>query len=221
MNMIGCMDMPSRGPAKLEGHKLEDLDTTQLANVRKNLIGLVSQKFYLVPHLTAMENVVMAQYYYSAVDGKQAMEVLEEVGLKDYTHHLPGQLSDGEQQRVCVAHALVNDPRLILVDEPAGDLDEKNERIVLGLLHKLHEQGIMITMVTHDALTTNCAQREVMFNHGVLVGEEWNDRDTRKTYETVGGRPAFTSAQAEGTQDSEIAIGFTDSTKAMKTGGEE
>ena len=118
MNMIGCMDTPSKGSVKLEGRKLEDLNATQLADVRKNLIGLVFQKFYLVPHLTAVENVMVAQYYHSVVDEKQAMEALEKVGLKDRAHHLPGQLSGGEQQRVCVARALINDPKLILADEP-------------------------------------------------------------------------------------------------------
>ena len=98
MNMIGCMDTPSKGSVKLEGRKLEDLNATQLADVRKNLIGLVFQKFYLVPHLTAVENVMVAQYYHSVVDEKQAMEALEKVGLKDRAHHLPGQLSGGYRQ---------------------------------------------------------------------------------------------------------------------------
>ena len=137
MNMIGCMDTPSKGSVKLEDRKLEDLNATQLADVRKNLIGLVFQKFYLVPHLTAVENVMVAQYYHSVVDEKQAMEALEKVGLKDRAHHLPGQLSGGEQQRVCVARALINDPKLILADEPTGNLDEKNEKIVLDLFRKL------------------------------------------------------------------------------------
>ena len=183
MNMIGCMDTPSKGSVKLEGRKLEDLNATQLADVRKNLIGLVFQKFYLVPHLTAVENVMVAQYYHSVVDEKQAMEALEKVGLKDRAHHLPGQLSGGEQQRVCVARALINDPKLILADEPTGNLDEKNEKIVLDLFRKLHEQGTTIIVVTHDALVASCAQREIMLNHGVLVGEKWNDEDARKAYE--------------------------------------
>ena len=175
MNMIGCMDTPSKGSVKLEDRKLEDLNATQLADVRKNLIGLVFQKFYLVPHLTAVENVMVAQYYHSVVDEKQAMEALEKVGLKDRAHHLPGQLSGGEQQRVC----------------------------------------------THDALVASCAQREIMLNHGVLVGEKWNDEDARKAYEAVGGKPASTGAQVEGAQNGETAIGFADPTKAAKTGGEE
>ena len=111
MNMIGCMDTPSKGSVSLEGRKLEDLNAGQLADVRKNLIGLVFQKFYLVPHLTAVENVMVAQYYHSVVDEKQALEALKKVGLKDRAHHLPSQLSGGEQQRVCVARALINNPK--------------------------------------------------------------------------------------------------------------
>ena len=130
MNMIGCMDTPSKGSVMLEGRRLEDLNARQLADVRKNMIGLVFQKFYLVPHLTAVENVMVAQYYHSVVDEKQAMEALERVGLKERAHHLPGQLSGGEQQRVCIARALINCPKLILADEPTGNLDEKNEELV-------------------------------------------------------------------------------------------
>ena len=147
--------------------------------------------------------------------------LMEKVGLKDRAHHLPGQLSGGEQQRVCVARALINDPKLILADEPTGNLDEKNEKIVLDLFRKLHEQGTTIIVVTHDALVASCAQREIMLNHGVLVGEKWNDEDARKAYEAAGGKPASTGAQVEGAQNGETAIGFTDPTKAAKTGGEE
>ena len=151
MNMIGCMDTPSKGSVSLEGRKLEDLNAGQLADVRKNLIGLVFQKFYLVPHLTAVENVMVAQYYHSVVDEKQALEALKKVGLKDRAHHLPSQLSGGEQQRVCVARALINNPKLILADEPTGNLDEKNEKIVLDLFRQLHDQGTTVIVVTHDA----------------------------------------------------------------------
>ena len=205
MNMIGCMDTPSKGSVMLEGRKLEDLNAKQLADVRKNMIGLVFQKFYLVPHLTAVENVMVAQYYHSVVNEQQALEALERVGLKERAHHLPGQLSGGEQQRVCIARALINCPKLILADEPTGNLDEKNEKIV----------------VTHDALVASCAQREIMLNHGVLVGEKWNDEAARKVYEQAGGKPAYTGSTTEGAQNGETAISFADPTKAAKTGGEE
>ena len=218
MNMIGCMDTPSKGSVMLEGRRLEDLNARQLADVRKNMIGLVFQKFYLVPHLTAVENVMVAQYYHSVVDEKQAMEALERVGLKERAHHLPGLLSGGEQQRVCIARALINCPKLILADEPTGNLDEKNEKIVLDLFRQMHEQGTTIIVVTHDALVASCAQREIMLNHGVLVGEQWNDEEAKRAYEAAGGKPAFTGSAAEGAQNGGIAISFADPTKAAKTG---
>ena len=206
MNIIGCMDSPSKGSVSLQGRKLEDLNAGQLADVRKNVIGLVFQKFYLVPHLTAVENVMVAQYYHSVVDEAQAMDALDRVGLKDRAHHLPSQLSGGEQQRVCVARALINCPKLLLADEPTGNLDEKNEQIVLDLFKQLHNQGTTIIVVTHDSLVAQCADREIMLNHGVLVGERWNNEDARKAYEAIGGKPAFTSAHvgesvAEALQD--------------------
>ncbi len=220
MNMIGCMDTPSKGSVSLGGRKLEDLNAGQLADVRKNLIGLVFQKFYLVPHLTAVENVMVAQYYHSVVDEKQALEALKKVGLKDRAHHLPSQLSGGEQQRVCVARALINNPKLILADEPTGNLDEKNEKIVLDLFRQLHDQGTTVIVVTHDALVASCAQREIMLNHGVLVGEKWNDKNARDAYVAAGGKPASTGSDAEGAQHGDSSIDFIDPTKAAKTGGD-
>ena len=197
MNIIGCMDSPSKGSVSLQGRKLEDLNSGQLADVRKNVIGLVFQKFYLVPHLTAVENVMVAQYYHSVVDEAEALDALDRVGLKDRARHLPSQLSGGEQQRVCVARALINCPKLLLADEPTGNLDEKNEQIVLELFKQLHNQGTTIIVVTHDSLVAQCADREIMLNHGVLVGERWNNDDARKTYEEIGGKPAFTSAHVD------------------------
>ena len=188
--------------------------------MRKNLIGLVFQKFYLVPHLTAVENVMVAQYYHSVVDEKQALEALKKVGLKDRAHHLPSQLSGGEQQRVCVARALINNPKLILADEPTGNLDEKNEKIVLDLFRQLHDQGTTVIVVTHDALVASCAQREIMLNHGVLVGEKWNDKNAHDAYVAAGGKHASTGSDAEGAQHGDSSIDFIDPTKAAKTGGD-
>ena len=151
MNMIGCMDTPSKGSVMLEGRRLEDLNARQLADVRKNMIGLVFQKFYLVPHLTAVENVMVAQYYHSVVDEKQAMEALERVGLKERAHHLPGQLSGGEQQRVCIARALINCPKLILADEPTGNLDLATQDDIMGIFRMLaHDEHRCVIIVTHS-----------------------------------------------------------------------
>ena len=218
MNILGCMDTPSRGSVRLQGRPLEDLSQSQLADVRKNVIGLVFQKFYLVPHLTALENVMVAQYYHSVVDEDQAMKALDRVGLADRARHLPSQLSGGEQQRVCVARALINEPKLILADEPTGNLDEANERIVLDLFRQLHDQGTSLIVVTHDALVASCAQREIMLNHGVLAGEQWNDEEAKRAYLAAGGRPAFSGALGD-SGDQDIPVGFHDPTKTAKTGG--
>lgn len=168
MNMIGCMDTPSKGSVMLEGRRLEDLNARQLADVRKNMIGLVFQKFYLVPHLTAVENVMVAQYYHSVVDEKQAMEALERVGLKERAHHLPGQLSGGEQQRVCIARALINCPKLILADEPTGNLDERTGEAVMQMLLSLCSEGrASLLLITHNPDFARRTSRSVRISQGI------------------------------------------------------
>ena len=175
MNMIGCMDTPSKGSVKLEGRKLEDLNATQLADVRKNLIGLVFQKFYLVPHLTAVENVMVAQYYHSVVDEKQAMEALEKVGLKDRAHHLPGQLSGGEQQRVSIARTIAKKPKLLLCDEPTGALDYETGKEVLQLLQDIcRDEGMTVMIITHNSALAPMAHKVIHFRSGTVTSEEIN-----------------------------------------------
>ena len=161
MNMIGCMDTPSKGSVMLEGRKLEDLNAKQLADVRKNMIGLVFQKFYLVPHLTAVENVMVAQYYHSVVNEQQALEALERVGLKERAHHLPGQLSGGEQQRVALARAFAPAPQLVLADEPTGNLDAATGHQIIELMFAINaERGTTLILVTHDEeIAARCARR--------------------------------------------------------------
>ena len=172
MNMIGCMDTPSKGSVMLEGRRLEDLNARQLADVRKNMIGLVFQKFYLVPHLTAVENVMVAQYYHSVVDEKQAMEALERVGLKERAHHLPGQLSGGEQQRVAIARALVNNPRMIIADEPTGNLDPVRSLELMLLLEKINELGTTVLVVTHEKeLVDAFSKRVISIDTGRVVSD--------------------------------------------------
>lgn len=175
MNIIGCMDTASQGSVKLDGRELSALNAAQLTEIRKNVIGLVFQQFHLIAHLTAVENVMVAQYYHSMTDEKEAMEALEKVGLADRAHHLPSQLSGGEQQRVCIARALINHPDIVLADEPTGNLDETNEQLVLDIFRRLHEQGTTLIVVTHDAYVASCAQRQILLNHGRLVGERMND----------------------------------------------
>ena len=175
MNIIGCMDTPTKGTVTLDGRELGRLNASQLTDIRKNVIGLVFQQFHLIAHLTAVENVMVAQYYHSMTDQKEAMEALENVGLGDRAHHLPSQLSGGEQQRVCIARALINHPEIILADEPTGNLDETNEQLVLDIFHRLHRQGTTLIVVTHDAHVASNAQREILLNHGRLAGERTNE----------------------------------------------
>ena len=179
MNMIGCMDTPSKGSVMLEGRRLEDLNARQLADVRKNLIGLVFQKFYLVPHLTAVENVMVAQYYHSVVDEKQAMEALEKVGLKDRAHHLPGQLSGGEQQRVAIARALAKNPKLLLCDEPTGALDYVTGKQILKLLQDTcRQKGVTVVVITHNSAITPMADRVIHIKNGTVESMQCNEHPT-------------------------------------------
>ena len=150
MNIIGCMDKPSKGSVILDGQDITKLSLTELTAIRRDKIGLIFQQFHLVSYLTALENVMLAQYYHSMVDESEALNALERVGLAARAKHLPNQLSGGEQQRVCIARALINYPKLILADEPTGNLDEANESLVLDLLHQLHEEGSSIIVVTHS-----------------------------------------------------------------------
>ena len=224
LQIVGTLSRPDGGRVEIDGQDVFSLGDKTLSRFRNGRIGFVFQFHHLLPEFTAFENVcipgLIGKHPRAEVEGRAA-ELLEMMGLAGRRDHKPGQLSGGEQQRVCVARALINDPKLILADEPTGNLDEKNEKIVLDLFRKLHEQGTTIIVVTHDALVASCAQREIMLNHGVLVGEKWNDEDARKVYEAAGGKPASTGAQVEGAQNGETAIGFADPTKAAKTGGEE
>ena len=177
MNIVGCMDTPTKGSVRLDGRELGSLNAAQLTDIRKNVIGLVFQQFHLIGHLTALENVMVAQYYHSMPDEKEALEALDRVGLADRATHLPRQLSGGEQQRVCVARALINYPKLLLADEPTGNLDETNEEIVLDLFNQLHQDGTTLMVVTHDALVAEQGQREIRLDHGKVVKETWHDHD--------------------------------------------
>lgn len=176
MNIIGCMDKPSIGEVLLEGIDVSKLTQKELTEIRRDKIGLIFQQFHLVNYLTALENVMMAQYYHSMVDKEEALQALESVGLKDRHNHLPNQLSGGEQQRVCIARALINHPSLILADEPTGNLDEKNETIVLDILERLHNNGSTIVVVTHDQEVGVEAERIVFLEHGRIAREEKQKR---------------------------------------------
>ena len=178
MNIIGCMDKPSKGEVLLDGVNIAVESAKNLTNIRRDKIGLIFQQFHLVNYLTAVENVMLAQYYHSIPDEKEALEALERVGLADRAKHLPSQLSGGEQQRVCVARALINHPEIILADEPTGNLDDANEEIVVELFRKLHEEGTTLIVVTHDPEVAETAQRMVVLRNGKISKETVNEHFT-------------------------------------------
>jgi putative ABC transport system ATP-binding protein len=169
INILGGLDTPTSGRAMVDGTDVARLDEAGLTRFRAEKIGFVFQQFYLVPYLTALENVMLAQYFHSATDEGEARASLERVGLGDRLDHLPSELSGGEQQRVAVARALINQAKLILADEPTGNLDEANEQIVLRLLGELHTEGHTILMVTHAAEIGQLADRRIDLAHGRLV----------------------------------------------------
>ena len=175
MNIIGCMDKPSLGEVILDGVDIAKESGKKLTEIQRDKIGLIFQQFHLVNYLTAVENVMVSQYYHSMPDEKEALEALERVGLKDRAKHLPSQLSGGEQQRVCIARALINHPEIILADEPTGNLDEANENIVIDIFKQLHRQGTTLIVVTHDPEVAEVAQRTVVLEHGRLVNEIKNE----------------------------------------------
>ena len=172
VNLVGCLDRPSSGEIWLDGQNVADISASELNRVRAEKIGFVFQQFHLVPYLTALENVMLAQYFHSMTDEQEALEALERVGLKERADHVPSQLSGGEQQRVCIARALINDPKIVLADEPTGNLDAQNEEIVLRLLRELHQQGRTIVMVTHDPVVARLADRRIELHHGKIAAQE-------------------------------------------------
>ena len=170
INILGGLDSPTSGTAIVDGTDVARLDEAGLTRFRAEKIGFVFQLFHLVPYLTALENVMLAQYFHSTTDENEAREALARVGLADRTEHLPAQLSGGEQQRVAVARALINHPKLILADEPTGNLDEENEETVIRLFHELHAEGHTILMVTHAPSIGRLADRRIELAHARLAG---------------------------------------------------
>ena len=169
INILGGLDRPTSGRAIVDRVNVGTLGERELTRYRAEKIGFVFQHFYLVPYLSALENVMLAQYFHSVADEAEAAEALERVGLGDRLEHLPSELSGGEQQRVALARALINHPKLILADEPTGNLDEANEQIVLELLQELHRSGHTILLVTHSLEIGRMADRRIELAHGRLM----------------------------------------------------
>lgn len=180
VNILSLMDTPTAGRYILGGADASALNDEQILEFRRKKIGLVFQQFHLIPYLTAVENVMLNQYYHSCVDEGSAKAALEKVGLGHRITHRPSELSGGEQQRVCIARALINDPDIIIADEPTGNLDEANERVVLQLFQTLRSEGKTLLLVTHNEELGKFADKVVRLRHGKLDRIELLDQSTMK-----------------------------------------
>ncbi|MDA3043770.1 MULTISPECIES: ABC transporter ATP-binding protein [unclassified Campylobacter] len=168
VNILSLMDNPTKGEYLLGGDDASSLNEAQILEFRRKKIGLVFQQFHLIPYLNAIENVMLNQYYHSCVDEKSAKSALERVGLAHRLAHRPSQLSGGEQQRLCIARALINEPDIIIADEPTGNLDEANEAVILELFKGLRAEGKSLILVTHNEELGKYADKIVRLRHGKL-----------------------------------------------------
>jgi len=178
MNILGCLDRSTEGAYILDGQDVSRLNKDQLAGVRNKKIGFVFQAYNLLPRLTAVKNVMMPMLYngHGSLTDRQrherAVHVLESVGLGDRVHHRPNELSGGQQQRVAIARALVNNPAIILADEPTGNLDTRSGEEIMALLDELHEKGVTIVMVTHELDIAEHAQRVIYLVDGQVISDK-------------------------------------------------
>ena len=171
LNILSCLDSPTDGTVTIDGTKVTGMAQVELTRFRREHVGLIFQQYHLVPYLTALENVMMAQYFHSMVDEEGAVAVLEEVGLGHRLHHLPAHMSGGEQQRVCIARALVNEPSILLADEPTGNLDQENGRKVLELIGALNREGRTVIMVTHNPEIAGMGDRIIEIIDGKISSD--------------------------------------------------
>jgi len=172
MNIIGCLDRPSGGIYKLNGIPVENLSDDELAEIRNQKLGFVFQQFHLLSDATALENVILPMIY-AGIDPEERLvrgkNALKKVGLSERMNNRPNQLSGGQQQRVAIARAIINNPAILLADEPTGALDSKTTEDVLDLFDKLHESGITIVLVTHEDEVANRAKKIAKFKDGRIV----------------------------------------------------
>ena len=179
MNLIGCLDVPTTGTYKLDGIEISDMSGDQQAVIRNEKIGFVFQDFNLLTKLTALENVELPLLYRNtptAQRHERALEALEKVGLSDRARHKPTELSGGQQQRVAIARALAGEPPILLADEPIGNLDSRSGQEVTELMHKLHEQGHTIILITHNENQAAEARRKISIYDGYITADEKVER---------------------------------------------
>lgn len=182
MNIIGCLDTPSGGTYMLNNQLVSDMTENELADVRNKEIGFVFQTFNLLPRASALENVALPLIYagYGRSErNERAMEALESVNLADRFHHKPNELSGGQRQRVAIARALVNNPSIILADEPTGNLDTKTSYDIMGLFQELHDRGNTIIMVTHEDDIAHYAHRIIRLRDGLVEWDKKNENVNR------------------------------------------
>lgn len=172
INILSLMDNPTSGIYELLGKNVANLSQNEHLKIRRETIGLIFQQFHLIPYLSVLENVMLAQYYHSSVEVGDAKAMLDMVGLGHRFTHLPSQLSGGEQQRVCIARALINNPEILIADEPTGNLDEKNEGVVLELFQKIKKDGKTIILITHNPNLGKQGDRMITLSHGKLINDE-------------------------------------------------
>lgn len=173
LNIFGGLDNPSRGCVSMDGTDLCALSEDQMSRFRRENVGYVFQQSHLVPYLTSVENVMLSQYFHSLTDEQESVEALKRVGLGHRLGHRPSELSGGEQQRVCIARSLINSPKVLLADEPTGNLDRENTRLILELIRKLHtEEHFTIVMVTHDSFVAGWSERIVTMEDGLIVSDK-------------------------------------------------
>lgn len=172
INILSLMDNPTSGIYELLEKDVANLSQNEHLKIRRETIGLIFQQFHLIPYLSVLENVMLAQYYHSSVEVGDAKAMLDMVGLGHRFTHLPSQLSGGEQQRVCIARALINNPEILIADEPTGNLDEKNEGVVLELFQKIKKDGKTIILITHNPNLGKQGDRMITLSHGKLINDE-------------------------------------------------
>ncbi|RKD23624.1 putative ABC transport system ATP-binding protein [Caminicella sporogenes DSM 14501] len=177
MNILGCLDRPTRGSFILDNVEVEKLKDTDLAVIRNKKLGFVFQSFNLLPRISAFKNVELPMIYANVPlkeRSKRAIAALEKVGLKDRIHHKPNELSGGQRQRVAIARALVNNPSVILADEPTGNLDSKSSEEIMDIFKSLNDEGVTIVLVTHEIEVAKKAKRIITFRDGEIIEDTKN-----------------------------------------------